>query len=226
MTFCSRPSAVHALLPPEVVVVEADSPRMWEEGLQPKEEAYVARAVDKRRREFRAGRNCAKRALALLGARASPLLPGEQREPGWPPGVVGSITHVDGYCAAAVAWSDHVSGLGIDAEIHAPLPEGVTDLVCTPAEAVWMRSAPKAGGLYWDSVIFSAKESVYKAWFPIAGGWLDFAEAELLIDPPQGAFEVRLLVPPPVSRDGRPLKFRGRFAVAGRYVLTAVTVFG
>lgn len=212
------------LLPSDVVVVEANSPAMWEEGLLPQEEACLSGVVARRRQEFTAGRNCARRALALIGAPGGPLLPGEHREPLWPAGVVGSITHSEGYCAAAVAYQHRVRGIGIDAEVHAPLPEGVERLVCTDAELAWMATARTATSLHWPAIIFSAKESIYKAWFPLARRWLGFEDAELEIDARQGTFTPRLRCASPFGPLDAPWTFSGRFVVAGSHALTATVV--
>jgi 4'-phosphopantetheinyl transferase EntD len=65
-------------------------------GLFPEEITLVARATEKRRREFTAGRECARAALAGLGLAAVPILRGYRGAPQWPDGVVGSITHCPG----------------------------------------------------------------------------------------------------------------------------------
>lgn len=82
----------------------------WVADMLPSEEALVARAVDKRRREFATGRDCARRALSQLGWDEVPILAGPKREPLWPAGIVGSITHCPGYCAAIVARSTSLLG--------------------------------------------------------------------------------------------------------------------
>ena len=33
--------------------------------------------------------------------------------------------------------------------------------------------------IHWDKLLFSAKESVYKAWFPTHKTWLDFSDCEI-----------------------------------------------
>jgi 4'-phosphopantetheinyl transferase EntD len=71
--------------------------------LIPAEVAVISRAVEKRRREFQTVRHCARRALDELGLPPAAIPPGGHREPLWPPGVVGSLTHCTGYRAAAVA---------------------------------------------------------------------------------------------------------------------------
>ena len=195
-------------------------------GLFPEEREHIAQSVAKRRLEFAAVRRCARRALQELGYPPVPILPGEQREPQWPEGVVGSMTHCAGYCAAAVARSGEISALGIDAEVHAPLPEGVLDLISLESErsriAGLTVDVPNA--VHWDRVLFSAKESVYKAWFPLTRRWLGFEQAdiELRLD---GTFEAKLL---PSAEDlsgggsGIPRGFAGRWAVSGGLIATAI----
>ncbi|MGH3377385.1 MAG: 4'-phosphopantetheinyl transferase family protein [Actinoallomurus sp.] len=215
---------IEEILPPEVAVVEAfDDP--GDTVLFPEEEAVVARAVDKRRREFTTARGCARKALATLGLPPSPIVPGERGAPAWPAGVVGSMTHCDGFRAAAVAREERVRTVGLDAEPNGPLPEGVREAIATPTEIDWLAERDGDGsGVFWDRLIFSAKESIYKAWFPLTHLWLDFEEAIVTPDPAAGTFEARLLVPGPVV-DGRRLSgFAGRWIVANGLVATAITV--
>ena len=199
----------------------AGYPETIEAGLFPEEREHIAQSVAKRRAEFAAVRRCARRALRELGFPPVPILPGEQREPRWPEGVVGSMTHCAGYCAAAVARTGEVPVLGIDAEVHAPLPEGVLDLISLESErnrlAVLADGGPAS--VHWDRVLFSAKESVYKAWFPLTRRWLGFEQAdiELRLD---GTFEARLLADP---GDGvGPRGFAGRWAVSSGLIATAI----
>lgn len=217
---------IATLLPPPVAVVDARGP-LPGEGLLPEEEALVARSVAKRRAEFTTVRTCARRALAELGLPPAPLLSGDKREPLWPAGVVGSLTHCAGYGAAAVAWARDLATVGIDAEPHDPLPEGVLARVSLPVERDHLRQLP--AGVHWDRMLFSAKESVYKAWYPLARCWLGFEDARLVFrpgpDPVRGSFTAELLVPglPPVA--GRPVPvLTGRYAVGGGLLVTAVAL--
>jgi 4'-phosphopantetheinyl transferase EntD len=184
----------------------------------PQEQALVSRAVAKRRTEFTTTRALARQALARLGQPAVAILRGERGAPLWPAGVVGSMTHCAGYRCAAVARDRDVRSLGIDAEPNEPLPDGVLETVGRSDEreslAVLALAAP---GVAWDRLLFSAKESVYKAWFPMTGRWLDFIEATVTIDP-DGVFRADLLVAAPVAG------FTGRWLVRGGIVLTAVVV--
>jgi 4'-phosphopantetheinyl transferase EntD len=134
------------------------------------------------------------------------------------------MTHCDGYRAAAVAREREVRTLGLDAEPNEPLPDGVLTMVATPAEIAWLDTAPSAPGVRWDRLLFSAKESIYKAWYPLMRRWLDFEEAVVTPDPDAGTFDARLCVPGPVV-DGRRLTgFTGRWIVRRGLVLTAVAV--
>jgi 4'-phosphopantetheinyl transferase EntD len=197
--------------------------------LFPAEEAVIARAVEKRRREFTTGRWCARRALSDLGFAPVPILPGERGAPGWPDGVVGAITHCAGYRAAVVARTDTVVTVGVDAEPNEPLPTGVLETVALAAERRRLAELAAAQpAVCWDRLLFSAKESVYKAWFPLARRWLDFAEADIDVwpnDERSGGFTARLLVDgPTVAPHGRLSALSGRWLADDGLVTTAVVL--
>jgi 4'-phosphopantetheinyl transferase EntD len=216
---------IERLLPSGVVAVEAFADDPGEDPF-PGEEDLVARAVQGRRREFITARRCAREALGHLGYPPAPIRPGARREPRWPAGVVGSITHCAGYRAAAVAPAALVTGLGIDAEPHGPLPDGVLDTVTTANEPTLLaRLAGTHASVHWDRLLFSAKESVYKAWYPLTARWLGFDDARLSIDPAAGTFTARVLVDG-ARRDGGPplTELHGRYAVGRGLVVTAVVV--
>ncbi|MFC5754803.1 4'-phosphopantetheinyl transferase family protein [Actinomadura rugatobispora] len=209
---------IERILPAGVVTASAyDDPA--EAKLLPEEEPAVARAVDKRRREFTTVRWCARRALAGLGLPPVPITRGDKGAPRWPDGVVGSMTHCDGYRAAAVARAADLAALGIDAEPHGPLPDGVLEAVAREEELAMLdglgRTAP---GVHWDRLLFSAKESVYKAWFPVTGRWLGFEDASLTFDP-GGTFRAAILV-----GDSPFASFDGRWAAGGGLAVTAIAV--
>ncbi len=222
---------IEELLPDTVVTVEAhgndDAGHL---PLFPQEEPLVARAVAKRRREFTVVRSCARRAMEKLGVPAQPVLSGERGAPIWPEGLTGSMTHCDGYCAAALVRTADLASLGIDAEPDGPLPEGVLPGVSLPAEVERLRRlADERPGVHWERLLFSAKESVYKAWFPLTGKWLDFTEADIEFsvdpgDPRRGTLRAALLVPGPTVGGRRLSSFDGRWTARHGLVATAVTV--
>lgn len=211
------------LLPAVAAVAEAFAD-LTDAALYPEEEAAVARAVESRRREFTTVRACARTALRSLGVPGAPIVPGPRREPQWPAGVVGSLTHCAGYRGAAVARGTDLAALGIDAEPHAGLPAGVLQAVAGPDEqAALHRLAERSPGYCWDRLLFCAKEAVYKAWYPLTGRWLGFADAAIEIDP-AGTFAARLLVPGP-ALGGVPLaRFDGRWLIREGLILTAIAV--
>ncbi|MFF4545931.1 4'-phosphopantetheinyl transferase [Streptomyces sp. NPDC001435] len=222
---------IEELLPDSVVAVELHGDDAIQEApLYPEEEALMVRAVAKRRREFSSVRACARRAMEKLGVPAQPIPTGESGAPRWPDGLVGSMTHSQGYCAAALVRAADLASLGIDAEPDEPLPEDVVSFVFLPTERERLRGlAAERPDIHWDRILFSAKESVYKAWFPLTGRWLDFSEAdiEILADPgerPHGGLRAELLVPGPWVDGHRVQRFEGRWSVRRGVVTTAVVV--
>lgn len=214
---------IETVVPPWVSVVE--SRQDVDVALFPEEEAVVERAVESRRREFSSARDCARKALKELGVAPQAIGTGARGEPLWPPGVVGSITHCDGYRASAVAMARDVVTLGIDAEPHAALPAGLLPDIARVEELAKLRRLRLARPeLHWDRLLFSAKESVYKAWFPIAKRWLGFEDAIVDFDPGTESFVVELLVPGLTICDRTLDGFSGKWTVSGGIIATAITV--
>ncbi|MFD8205291.1 4'-phosphopantetheinyl transferase [Streptomyces sp. NPDC059695] len=220
---------IERLVPQGVAAVDAFEDVAEPGDLHPEEAALIARAVDTRRREFTTARRCARRALAGLGAPAAPLLPGPHGAPVWPSGFLGSITHCAGFRAAVAARSSTVAALGIDAEPNAPVPEGVLDAIALPDERRHLseleRSRPE---VRWDRLLFSAKEAVYKSWYPWTGQRLDFEDASLTFTPDDGTsggFTARVLPPAPRGA-ALPGRLEGRWLAERGLLLTAITVPG
>ena len=192
----------------------------------PEEEPLIARSVPKRRNEFVTVRHCARVAMEQLGVPPSPILKGEKGEPQWPRGVVGSLTHCEGYRAAVVGRSEVARSVGIDAEPHGVLPDRVLEAISLPDERREIAALP--GGLHWDRILFCAKEATYKAWFPLTQRWLGFEDAHISFevdsDGSAGSFVSRILIDP-AARSGPPLtELSGRWTVAGGLALTAIVL--
>ncbi|MEU2494305.1 4'-phosphopantetheinyl transferase superfamily protein [Streptomyces sp. NPDC007883] len=191
---------IERIVPATVVTDAVYGDQVWdaESVLFPAEAAGVATATEARRREFATVRMCARRALGGLGLPPVPLVRGRRGVPGWPAGVVGSLTHCPGYRAAAVATAQDVASLGIDAEPNMPLPEGVLAAIATAAELRRVLGlGTRSPEVCWDRLLFSIKESVFKTWYPLTGRELEFQQAEITLDPAAGTFRARLLVPAP-----------------------------
>jgi 4'-phosphopantetheinyl transferase EntD len=209
---------MRSIVPASAALAESDGGRDGDAPLHPDEARVVAGAVEKRRRDFAAGRACARRALAELGLGDAAIPVGASREPRWPAGVVGSITHCEGYCAAVVGWADDIGSIGIDAEPDDPLDGGVAGLVCTPAERRWIEQAPAS--VSWATLMFSAKESLYKAWFPLTRRALDFCDIALEVVPEAGQFRAHAVRPLPAELALLVASVRGRFTIERGYVMT------
>lgn len=167
------------LLGPSVETEEVD-PHSVESGLLKAEQEAVAGAAQTRIEQFTAGRVCSRIALGRFGVAATTPIPrGEDRAPIWPPGFVGSISHTDSWCAAAVARAEDVRAIGIDLEPATPLKEALWRRVCTPKERDWLRELPESG--LTGKVLFSAKESVYKCQYPLTTKFLGFHAVEVEI---------------------------------------------
>src|SRR5271163_305248 len=192
----------------------------------PEEEPLIARSVAKRRNEFITVRYCARIALGELGFPRVPILKGDKGEPCWPDGVVGSLTHCAGYRGAVVGRDGVVRSVGVDAEPHDVLPDGVLDAISLAAERTEIASLP--AGVHWDRILFCAKEATYKAWFPLTKRWLGFEDAHITFDVDEsgsgGTFESMILI------DGAPLSgppltsLAGRWSVEQELVLTAIVL--
>jgi 4'-phosphopantetheinyl transferase EntD len=211
-----------AIVSSGVVVAEVFDDRLDSCVLFPEEVAAVERAAPKRKREFAAVRACARQALADAGFGPGPIVPGPSGAPVWPGGAVGSMTHCDGYRGCAIGRAETFAAIGIDAEPHDVLPDGVLPMVASDHErAALARLAATAPGLRWERILFSAKESVFKAWFPATGRFLGFRDAEIALEE-SGIFRARLLVAGPET--GQPAAYQGQWIVAHGLIVTAVVV--
>jgi 4'-phosphopantetheinyl transferase EntD len=215
---------IEEILPGQAVAVEA-SDDSAETMLFAEEQALLAGAVDRRQREFATGRMCARTALRQLGYPASAILRGSRGEPLWPEGVVGSITHCEGYRAAAVARSGEIVTVGIDAEPHARLPDGVLEQIARTEElAALRRLGSEEPHLHWDRLLFSAKESVYKACYPLSRRWLGFEQVSVAFDLSRRTFLARLLTGGPTMANGPLQALSGRWLVEEGIGLTAIAM--
>jgi 4'-phosphopantetheinyl transferase EntD len=160
------------LLPPEarvVAVAVADAPADWP---VPSE---LQKARTSRQREFIAGRWCAARVLSLLGV-VGTIGRRDDRAPQWPLGVIGSISHTPKIAVAAGARAT-LTGLGIDVE---PLvsAEALRELRSSAIDDEEWRLLGADPAL--ATVLFSAKETLFKCENPRTGVWLEFHEATLV----------------------------------------------
>lgn len=140
------------------------------------ERSAVEGVVEKRARDFTAGRHCARLALAALGHEPVPLPREPDGTPAWPAGVVGSISHCDGYCAAVVSSSRQYVGLGLDVEVRGRVDSRIWTVIATASELEVLRQLDPVRGTEFASLLFSAKEAAFKAQYPATRARLDFQD--------------------------------------------------
>lgn len=154
-------------------------------------------AVLRRRVDFLAGRYCAQRALQAAGfAGDAEIAIGERGQPLWPPSFVGSISHSDGFAIACVGGTADIAAIGIDIEqeISAEVTSAIGGQVATDDE---MALGPRHGisAESWLTLLFSGKESLFKALYPSVGTYFDFLEASVTqLDVHAAVFTLRLNV--------------------------------
>jgi len=187
--------------------------------LLPEERPSVIQAADRRVREFAAGRSLSRRLIRRrLPGFAGPIRQGAAGEPVWPRGVLGSISHTTGRVVAAVASSREYLGVGIDVEPAAPLPDGVLRIVASAREVLQLS---RSGIRVADRVLFSAKESIFKAQYSFAGAPLDFEDVDVVVDD-EGTFAGSLVSAVGDLRVGH--QFAGRWHIAEGFIMSAVVV--
>jgi 4'-phosphopantetheinyl transferase EntD len=203
-----------ALLPPDAVAFETSDFR-HSASLWPEERAAVQNAVSKRVEEYAAGRACARRALAGLGYPPAALPRGADRAPVWPEGAIGSITHTDHYCAAAVVRRGGLAGIGIDAERIGRLDQNHERRICTPGERERLAALAPDARAEALTILFSAKEAFFKCQHGMEDRLNEFQNIELHLE--SGEFHVALRRASPLCG---PLS--GRYVIAGDTVFTGI----
>jgi 4'-phosphopantetheinyl transferase EntD len=176
----ARPSAlVESLFPGGVAAAELRAPGDPAQ-LDPEEALSVARAVPKRVGEFAAGRLCARSALARFGIASFAVRAARDRQPLWPAGLVGSITHTQGFCAAVVGEQARFVGLGLDSENADAVSPDLWPSICIAAELAWIASLPARQRTRAATLVFAAKEAFYKCQYPSTGEWLSFSDLRIV----------------------------------------------
>lgn len=191
--------------------------------LHPQElEATAARRLPRdRQAQFEQGRRCAHAAMAKLGCTDLPVLIDRQGAPVWPTGIVGSITHAPDYCAAAVARVQNFRAIGINAEAWQQFPTDIGGDISVPWEIDAME--PTIDIRLKLGVLFSAKQSIFKALRPLVQRDFDFRSVALKIDFGNRNFRIVSVDSPDLDR----LKNHvfGEFSVARKIILTSVLLY-
>jgi 4'-phosphopantetheinyl transferase EntD len=142
---------------------------------------FIEHCADKRIDDFSRGRACARRALQELGLKDFSVLAGSRRQPLWPQGIVGSITHTAGYAAAVVARRDTLESIGLDCEQIDSVDEEVWPTILTPSELAELNRVPPELQRRRAALAFAAKEAFYKLQFPLTGAWVGFEDVQVSV---------------------------------------------
>lgn len=159
--------------------------------------AQLHDATARRRLEFQAGRFCAMEAMRRLDPQGPPSTVGrtERGAPIWPSGIVGSITHTDGYVSAAVARVETTRSLGIDSEriLASDQARRVAPHVSWPSELSHGRQAG-LDRLESITLVFSAKEAIFKCLHPLIGAMFYYHDVRIEgVDAATRMFRARLV---------------------------------
>lgn len=187
--------------------------------------ASIQRSVAKRQAEFLAGRLCARAALHQLDHLNYIPAIGEDRAPVWPAHICGSITHSTGHAAAIVAHKAQWRGLGMDLETVLSLEraERLAGEILTADELQRLAALPREQVAQLVTLTFSAKESLFKALYPMVQKRFYFEHAEVMEWTEAGYIRLRLLTD--LSEEwchGKELA--GQFAVDDGQLLSLVAV--
>ena len=212
-----------ACLFPDQVITEEANPVFSEGTLYPQEEAFICNAVPKRKQEFIAGRLCARRALAQVAIRNFPILMATDRSPIWPPGIIGSISHTEGYCGVALARKTEIESVGFDAECVGRLERDYWKAICTKQELSWIHSLPLDVQQEYIALIFSAKECFYKCQYTTSKRWVNFHDITMSVNPNIGEFEARYMADTDLFF-AKGTCHKGKFFFHRGYIFTGMTV--
>ena len=188
--------------------------------LYPEEERLTAQMVERRLQEFQHGRSCARLALSMLGQPPGPVGRGKHREPLWPAGFIGSISHAGDHAAAAVAATDLFLGIGLDMEFADPIEDGLIASICRPEEIGCVDDSEDIG--YRAKLLFSIKESIYKCMWPLIREFIDFTEIEVRLVDDSDRYEA---IAHTAKCDAVPVdRLSGRYRRYGKLILASAYI--
>lgn len=225
----TRPDAPLALSPladmargmfPSYVGIGVTDPRRVSAPLLAGERAATERMVPARHREFAAGRAAARQAMQAIGCAQIAVPMGEDRTPVWPDGLRGSISHCATACIAVVGPSP--ATLGIDLEPDTPLDADLIPHICMPLERDWLALQPPTARGALARIIFSAKEAVFKAQYPLTRTVFGFDMLHIALNVPDACFDATFAETITPFAAGQ--RIRGHVNVSSGYILTAINL--
>ena len=150
-----------------------------EETLTPNEKLLMKGVSEKRNRDFSSGRHCARIVLDRFGIVKPEILIGPKREPLWPKGFVGSISHSKRIVGAIVSKSTQLLSIGLDIENVGRVKKSMWQILYTPIEQEFLNTLTQEEEIFFTTLFFSMKESFYKFQYPLTKKYLGFTDVEL-----------------------------------------------
>jgi 4'-phosphopantetheinyl transferase EntD len=138
------------------------------------EMASVSFPTIERCRASGAARRVARELMNSMGFAGLPILGSISGAPIWPAGFVGSMAHDDRIAVAAVGLRRDLDAVGIDIEPITPLPLDMLELIATPRERLAITD-----NRLGTKLLFTIKEAVYKAAYPLEHDFLEFHDIEV-----------------------------------------------
>lgn len=215
-----RQSLARSLLPAEIAVCVRDIQSPHPDLFAAEEAGLSPRAVEKRRREFTAGRAAARQAMAERNHPPVAIPVGPNRAPCWPSEIIGSISHTNNCAIAAVSETSSFGGIGIDVEEDTPLKPDLWNAICSAQEQGWMREQDNPGQM--GKLIFSAKEAAYKCQYAQSQRFFGFDGMELEFDQSTNRFLARFTADQPPFDAG--YEIAGTYAIGAGVIITAATL--
>lgn len=137
----------------------------------------LAKAIAKRKAEFRAGRHAAALCMQHLGIEPKGIGRAAKGNPIWPAGVTGCITHSKGRVAVWMEVGDHTLGLDLEHLPSANAVKAIKEVTLTQSELDWVGALSEEEARRASVAIFSAKETLFKALYPRVNAYFGFLAA-------------------------------------------------
>ena len=211
-----RLEMIRPLFAADLAVAVTDPLGRNPEPLPPESACLSPRAIDKRRREFAAGRHAAHQAMQMLDHPVAPVLLAKDRSPIWPDGLIGGLTHTRSCAVAVLGRHGAIRAVGVDAEEDTPLKDALLAEICSDRERAWL--ATQTDPLRLAKLIFSAKEAAYKCQYRLSETLFGFDRFETEWDLPRGRFRACFTADTAPFEKGDVL--RGRFAIGHGLIVT------
>ncbi len=156
------------------------------------EKSIIERASAQRVSHFSTGRYCAKQALKQVGIANAEILMSEDKQPLWPEGIVGSISHTKNMVGAVVADAGKLVSIGLDIETIGGVKPDMWDMLYLQSEQEWLNTFSGEELAFYTTLLFSGKEAFYKFQHPITKTFLDFTDVGITVDSEQ--LQLRVII--------------------------------